>query len=608
MSYSCRVYKNSGFNSCNIPDSPALLEQCTFIDVPTLQIMQERFLSSIRVKSTWGDIKNGDYVKLYNTETGSKWFYSIENISMQAKDVAVLSVIPDYINSVGGVSGLKIVDGITERVHVSSDEYGEYTATDPLTTPSEPLQVQKTWVQVGETTNTYIESTIDIPFQVSQTAGKVYKEVGETGDESSVTVPTIAKLHDFTEYKVSGETVTPQNNKTCIFNASDTSITAPAKHNVSETIYAGLADMRALGVENAVIRHTSVPTEYVTPTNKNSIPQVLFVTEGSEEVGYAINYVASMTGNWTQNDSGIPYSYTGAHNNRVNYGEFTKYGIITASGESCEYDGEDIIESGKVSPSITKVGDPRLDGKPYFRFTTVNGDSTKIGFFRNCVSGLQWKSVPLVYNEASGNALNTLRYENNKELSTQTYQYGTQQNALSQAQNIFSGSADMFGSALSGDIGGVLSSGVNTGFNAISLSMQQENRRATTNISRRNELAELEIANTITVPTVNFPMNAEFIRDFFGNGCLIYRYKYSQNDINRIDRLLTMYGYRYAKPLTVSDFSNRQYFNFVKCPNVTVTGHPRWINDGIHEQLANGVRVWHVLPSSSYYSNNPIKE
>ena len=103
-------------------------------------------------------------------------------------------------------------------------------------------------------------------------------------------------------------------------------------------------------------------------------------------------------------------------------------------------------------------------------------------------------------------------------------------------------------------------------------------------------------------------MNAEFLRDFYGNGCLVYRYKYTQNDINRIDRLLTMYGYRHSKPLTVSDFSNRQYFNFVKCPNVTVTGHPRWINDGIHDQLANGVRVCHVLPDSSYYSNNPIKE
>ena len=197
MSYSCRIYKNSGFNSCNIPDTPALLEQCAFIDVPTVQIMQERFLSSIRVKATWGDIKNGDYVKLYNPDTGSKWFYSIENISMQAKDVAVLSVIPDYINSVGGVSGLKIVDGITERVHVSTDGFGEYTMDDPLTTPSEPLQVQKVWVQIAKDTNTIVESTVDIPWQMSGADGVTFVDKNtETGDEARVVVPTIATFPD----------------------------------------------------------------------------------------------------------------------------------------------------------------------------------------------------------------------------------------------------------------------------------------------------------------------------------------------------------------------------------------------------------------------------
>ena len=605
MSYSCRVYKNSGFNSCNIPDSPALLEQCTFIDVPTLQIMQERFLSSIRVKSTWGDIKNGDYVKLYNTETGSKWFYSIENISMQAKDVAVLSVIPDYINSVGGVTGLKIVDGITERVHVSSDSFGEYTMADPLTTPAEPLQVQKVWVQISDNTNTIVESTVDIPWQMSKTDGVTFVDKDtETGEESTVVVPTLASFPDPvlesfpTKFALAGTETTITQGTKC-FDLSDSEKATGATYDGAQTVKAGISRLRSLGVENAIIAQVSVPTEYVTVTNASG------ALIGEK---YTWSFVKRLEGVWSENAIEIPYSYTGAKNNRVNYGEFTKYGIISTSSESCEFDAEDIVESGSSFPHITKVGDPRLTGKPYFRFKTVNGDSSRLGFFRNCISGLPWKNVPLVYREASGNALNTLRYENSKAVSTQAYQYGTQQNALSQAQNIYSGSAGMFGSALTGDLDGVLSGGVNTGFNAVSLSMQQENRRVSTNIARRNELAELEIANTVYTPTVNFPMNAEFLRDFYGNGCLVYRYKYSQNDINRIDRLLTMYGYRHAKPLTQSDFLNRQYFNFVKCPNVTVTGHPRWINDGIHEQLANGVRVWHVLPDSSHYANNPIKE
>ena len=476
---------------------------------------------------------------------------------------------------------------------------------DPLTTPSEPLQVQKVWVQIASETNTIVESTVDIPWQMSGADGVTFVDKNtETGEESTVVVPTLKSLPDPalesfpTKFGLSGsDTVINQGTK--CFDLSDSTKADGAKYNGSQTIKAGIGRLRSLGVENAVIAQVSIPTEYVSVDNTSG------ALIGGE---YTWSFVRRLNGVWTENEINIPYSYTGAKNNRVNYGEFTKYGIISTSSESCEFDAEDIFESGSSVPHITKVGDPRLTGKPYFRFKTVNGDSSQLGFFRNCISGLPWKNVPLVYREASGNALNTLRYENSKAVSMQEYQYGTQQNAFSQVQNTVSGGAGVLGSALTGDLGGALSGVANTVANSYALEMQQGNREATTRIARRNELAELAIANTVYTPTVNFPMNAEFLRDFYGNGCLVYRYKYTQNDINRIDRLLTMYGYRHSKPLTVSDFSNRQYFNFVKCPNVTVTGHPRWINDGIHDQLANGVRVWHVLPDSSYYSNNPIKE
>ena len=123
---------------------------------------------------------------------------------------------------------------------------------------------------------------------------------------------------------------------------------------------------------------------------------------------------------------------------------------------------------------------------------------------------------------------------------------------------------------------------------------------------RRSELYDLRVANSVVAPTVNFPYNSEIVRDSLGNGALVYLYKYSSNDLARIDKLLTMYGYRVAKKLEKSDFTNRQYFNFVACNNVTVTGNSKWINDGIAEQLKSGVRMWHVLPNPSYYSNNPI--
>lgn len=208
MSYNCRLYFNSGFNSSNIPDSPALLNTINFLDVPALEIMQDKFLSEIRVKAKWEDIQDCDYLRLLNTTNNKQWFYSVEAIAMQATDCALLSVIPDFITSIGGVANLKIIDGITERVHVTDDTFGKYTEPDPLTAPVEPLQISKVWVQISDEAYTLIESTLDIPLQMNETKGTTYTDTNtETGEAVTVVVPSIATdfvLDNFqTQFKLS---------------------------------------------------------------------------------------------------------------------------------------------------------------------------------------------------------------------------------------------------------------------------------------------------------------------------------------------------------------------------------------------------------------------
>ena len=64
-----------------------------------------------------------------------------------------------------------------------------------------------------------------------------------------------------------------------------------------------------------------------------------------------------------------------------------------------------------------------------------------------------------------------------------------------------------------------------------------------------------------------------------------------------------MYGYRYTKFVEASDFSTRAKFNYVQASGVSVTGLPKWFADGVAEQLMGGVRVWHVLPDVSAYTD-----
>ena len=62
--YNCLLWSNSGFNSINIPDSPTLLMGMTHATLPVLDLNQERFLSSVRVRASWDTVKNADYCKV----------------------------------------------------------------------------------------------------------------------------------------------------------------------------------------------------------------------------------------------------------------------------------------------------------------------------------------------------------------------------------------------------------------------------------------------------------------------------------------------------------------------------------------------------------------
>ena len=133
--YDVRVWSNTGFNSINIPDSPSLLDSLPSATYPALDLLQNRFLTSIRIRATFDQVKNADFCKL------GDFYYFVDGVTMTSGDVAVLGLIPDFITSAGGVGSLSILDGVTSRVHVTDDTYGKYTEPDPLTAPSEALKV-----------------------------------------------------------------------------------------------------------------------------------------------------------------------------------------------------------------------------------------------------------------------------------------------------------------------------------------------------------------------------------------------------------------------------------------------------------------------------------
>jgi hypothetical protein len=602
MSYAGKLYLNTGFNTSNIPDSPALLEQCEHYNITyNLEIMQDRFLDHVDVNViNYETIKNTDYCLI------GSWYYFVDGITMIATDVARLSLSPDFITSANGITGFTILDGITERVHVAEDTFGKADSNDPLLTPFEPLHVESHWKKPATGGKTYAESTIYIKQTISNKEATVWSDSHATA--SVLTPHTQGVKHPtiFTYQNGSSEC-----HGTCVYEMCSDSGMTQEQQEINDDI----GTLRELGLEQSIINQVRIPNAYVATSGVSLIQ---------------IEHMTARTGNWPLSE----FPYIGAigtvKNKLLYYSKYLKYGLISCAGESCEFEPQDLKSptDEDLYPTIKYITDPHLDGKPYFRFTKVNGDSSNEGFWRNCIAGMPWKQIPLIFTQASGSALNQMKFENTRGIAEGKYGLETEQRALKQqierGEPIYTYTEDLPGvggflmnsadsgrvlTSVMGDILGSKRMG-NYWINQNAIDKQQDitNRTAAYDYGSelRNQLLDIAINANVVVPTVNFPYNSHILQEQFENGVLAYKYSYTDNDIARIDKLLTMYGYKFAKPLETSDFTNRQYFNFVECSNVTVTGHARWWNDGIAAQLKGGVRVWHVLPSPSYYNNNPV--
>lgn len=601
--YKVTLFLNSGFNAVNIPDSVQTLNSsAAHVEVDPVEILQNRFLTSIRINAPWDTVKDCDYCKVGN------FYYSVESVNMQSEDTAELSLTPDFILSAGGTkegnATFQILDGITERQTVSEDNFGEYTDDDPLTTPQKPLRLFTEWVSNNpKSAFTYLSTTLDLEKQGKNKEGITYTDK-ETGKE--VTVP---RTYQITSDQATNVTFAMSENN--VTDGTKYYIRKDEKGSISPDVEEGIAQARSIGIENAIIDQWTVPVgfvynDYDVSDMHTVAPKGIYGTAGSIDVPFPFE--------WNQT----------VKNKRVEYGEYCKYGLITTSGNSMEAAPEVLKTGNETAPKIDWRSDPRPEGKPYFRFHSMNGDTE---FWRNCIAGSKWQKVPLVYQGQSGTALTRLNFNNDRAMKMQLKSQFMNDNEIDRLQNMMnvipnalSGMSDgaASGAALGGTLGAPLGAGIggavgfasgisNTAFTNAKLENQRDYYKANYALQKRNELSQLYQDTTVYAPTVNFPYESDIIRDVKGNGVLVYRYEYDPYDADRIDKLLTMYGYKETEDLKMENFNRRKKFDYVQCSSVTVTGKPRWWNDGIGDQLRNGVRIWHIKPDPSAYTNNPIK-
>lgn len=629
--WNVRLYYHTHLNTLNTLDNGDKLETADYIDLPPVDILQIEGLTTLTVKATRAQVKNVEYVKLTDQDTGDYYYYEAGIPVPTSNDVQNIPLICDALLTLAdiydGVQNIPYLDGIITRHHVAkaNDVYGAYTEEDPLLIPSKELDMDmvKLFDDADDQKNIIVESTIALDTQANNYQAHVYTDQ-TSGNE--VTVPTVVAV--------------PQNS-TAVFGdlaSYNTYETAGTEYfdGTNATVKQGIAAVRGLGVESGILN------SYVLPAS-----QAVFTPTQTGQI-------ITLQGVKDTEDSTMDFEYANVDNKRVLYGALNSIELISvASGMSASFKPED-LKDGETgdAPTVIKLTDPRPNGRPYYMFKYFKGTENE-QTLKNAVAGMEWANAPLVYTGKSGSTLDQINLQTrqhilNVEQSQAEYnnamgglraftggasgvaqsglQFGSAamgyNNALSAqgnaaadyfkygggefVRNGFSGAqaaANRAGvGAMSAGLG-LVGSVLNGGLNIVEYFHNKDYLAESYNARVASELAQFATGQ-ITAPALNFP-RSETLRDFIGNGVFVVRYRPKQSDIEKLDKILTMYGYKDTMPLVggQSVLNNRSKFNFVQIKGCSIGGDtPRWLREAAAAQLNAGVRIWHELPNRAAYN------
>lgn len=375
----------------------------------------------------------------------------------------------------------------------------------------------------------------------------------------------------------------------------------------------------------------------------------------SKVLEYNVDYGAGTGINVYDLKHGSTYSYDNVVNDCLLLGDYNKYGIVTDGDDRIEVNPERILagdfnkyisadDASLLSTSITigSFADLRPDGKPYFYFkdldgvqfdASASGDIGKVLMY--AVAGQQWQNAPIAWTDVSGGKLAKNRYIQTiqkQQLSflqnTSSWQseasrklgefsndsrgnigtssvYSTLAGLLSQGAGKTAETAGMNIVSLLGNISGKVSSGFTNYANIVqagqSYALEQSQERA-------NYLSSVNIQ----IPDVSFSAGAMPMRDLTQSSALMYKYSYSNEDVQRIDELLTAFGWRVCMKPKKGDLTRHQTFDYVEgsveVKSANSYPFPKWLADGLNIEIGEGMRIWHQSPIPITADCNPVKE
>ena len=647
-----KAYIDTGFDANNIPDSPSLLQSAAarVVTLDTLNCLplDGKSGGSITVKA-FADLPKTDYLSLYFPQDGITYYVTGLEYQYVSLDTVVITFVIDGWLTAGGLANISKVSGLTKRHHVTDDTFGNYTMPDEMMIPSKPLKCASTDFKHCEPLvgNVYkiVVATIDL-FKLGEVdANGDYVWAADAGidytsDENVCCVPIVPNITEDMECTIdiggfASHTYAVKTPGLCYFNGADV------------TVQRGIAMARSLGIESAILYQYIIPNAYIDRVD-------YYASQSGTNYGNSIFskiYTASFGEN-PSHPTEVGLIYDTVMNNRVLCGNLNAYTLVSiATGESISMNPED-WDTDVSAQQLPMFGafDPRPTGKPIYKPLLKNTPSET---FVSSVRGEQWASAPITYENASAIDLTIQKFNNNRDLAAGEFELNQMMSGVNAAAGIFGGgyvsaansrggtSITPYGQSYTritptvpgtgvpgvpgagGYIGGggytvnnnyagsmqssipLVSGLVNAGVTAI----QEEANSSKYYMERAAEKAAFYMDNMIVAPQLNFP-RSETVRDIVGNGYMIWRTYLDPDDVDRLDVILNMYGYKDIKKLEKSDFTCRQYYNYVEAGDVKITytnAVCKRVREIAQRQVEAGIRVWHRRPDTALFNQvNPV--
>lgn len=618
------LYKNTGFNTYNCPDSYATLNviaQSNKFVCDSVWLLQD-LVGRIKVKATWNDVKDVDYCEIDNN------LYFVNNVTMSNENTAILDLQFDPIGTIG-ISNIQVINGWCTRRHVANDELFSNNLEEGYT-PLEEMTVDFSYLDHLKTSNVYLEmlaSTIDL----SQTFDAA-KTFSDQQSKLSVSVPLIKGVERETRTDLAyyGGWKSKKLPSTLLY-IPNSSPLSPSN------IRKALSSVWSLGLTDAITSSYII----VWPADRTDVEYQdgdVETTKYGEVVSIGLRPATVTLPDSFNYIWSVP-NYT-IKNNKVFSGQYNKYSAISiANGNSINYDANELYYTGETFPTFLVIGDPAPDGCTYLAPKYYhNKELLSTGPLYGVLKGGTWVNNQLTFSGREGGMV-----------SAEMYQMQLQQQRLSRTGTFFKGLEDVltmplrvasspftstpqapaidnnnFYQEFSRDMVGagytnygprqfMNEFGGSTGFPAVDMS-GLANSLYTNPAKAKLAQQQLElsqgISQNLNAPKIYFPFGSN-LNTYFGNGFYGIRSRLSDNDTIRFDKFLTAFGYATNEPFDSSAFNCREHFNYVQVSdlNVKINGSKDYglrIRNMLEQVLSNGIRIWHELPNKEAFDNNPI--